>query len=382
MREILLHTESPALRHGVVVLSSGGAGAPTLKVAGIPVYEPAGEPHSRLAQMRHVSSAIEAFEPDLLTTAVFDADLVGRLAALRSGIPVLTSLVNTIDPDAMLRDIDLKRWKLAGVRFVDAFLAWGATSAFHAITGAVAKDASRRLRIASGRISVVPRGRDRSRLGARDYEKGAELRAELGIDRDAAVLLNIAREEPQKGQVHLIRAVHRMRAERPDLHVLMAGRPGRASAQLDAETTALGVDDAVHRLGYRSDIGVLHGAADIFVFPSNYEGLGGAVLEAMALGTPVVATAIPALTEVLDDGACGVLVPPADPAALSEGLLRAFNDPEATQKRVDAASCRFDEQYTIERCAAEMARLYIEAASLRPPVIARWLRSHRRERVV
>lgn len=374
MREILAHTEGPALRHALVVLQRGGGGAPTLEVAGIPVYEPGDSASSRLAQIRHVRSAIADFEPDLVTTAVFDADFAGRLAAVRAGVPVLTSLVNTADPEVIARDTDVKRWKLEAVRLVDIALGWAATTRFHAVTRAVAANARRRLHVRESRIEVVPRGRALDRLGRRDRARGAGLRRELGIAEDAFVLLNIAREEPQKGHVYLLGALARLRDDR-DVHVVVAGRRGRASDQLDAEVGRLGVADAVHRLGYRSDIDVLHSAADAFVFPSNYEGIGGAVLEAMALGTPVIASEIPALVEVLDDGACGLLVPPADPVALAAAVRALVDDPAAARGRAEAAGQRFRSQYTIERCADGMALLYAETARLRPPLAARLLRN-------
>lgn len=369
-REILLHTEGPALRNAMAVLQPGGTGIPVLRDAGIPVYEPDAAGTSHYAQIRHVRRAIADFHPDLVTTVVFDADFAGRLAAISAGLPVLTSLVNTTDPDAVMRDTRQKRWKLAAVRAVDIVLSRVATTTFHAITDAVADDASRRLHIARSRIAVVPRGRSLDRIGTRDRERGAALRRELGIAAEALVLLSVGREEPQKGQVYLLDALARLRRDR-DVHLVIAGRPGRASVLLDAGSARLGVGAAVHRLGFRDDIGVLHGAADVFVFPSNYEGLGGSVLEAMALGTPIVATEIPALSEVLAGGSCGLLVPPADPGALASAVLTTVSDPAATSRRVEAAGHRFHSVYTIESCAAAMAELYQQTARLPPPRVAR-----------
>lgn len=375
-REIMLRTEGSALRNGLVVLTQGAIGAPALTAAEIPVFEPDGPLPTRLAQIRHVRQSIAEFGPDLVVTVVPDADLAGRIAALGAGVPVLTSLVNTRAPADLLVDSDVKRWKLTAVRWIDTVLSWGATSAFHAITEAVAEEESRRLRISPGRITVVPRGRDRKRLGDRDLAEGRELRRMLGLDEDAIVLLNVAREEPQKGQVYLLRALAQLRSE-GDFHLVIAGRAGRASERLDTATSENGLVGCVHRLGYRDDLSVLHGAANLFVFPSIYEGLGGSVLEAMALGTPIVASRIPALSEVLDNGTCGYLIPPADPGAIAAGVRSVLADSAAASARVEAARCRFDACYTIEECATAMARLYAESARLDPPRLARlvsWVR--------
>lgn len=368
-REIMLRTEGSDLSNGLAVLTRGGIGAPALMAADIPVFQPDGRLSTRRAQIRHVREAIAAFCPDLVTTVVFDADLAGRIAALDAGVPVLTSLVNTTDPGDLLLDTDIRRWKLTGARWIDTALAWGATSAFHAITEAVAEHASRRLHIARSRITVVPRGRDRGRLGQRDGKGGGELRRTLGVGADAVVLLNIAREEPQKGQVHLIRALAELRSQ-GDFHLVIAGRSGRASLQLDAVTADHGMGSFVHRLGYRSDLGTLHGAADVFVFPSIYEGLGGSVLEAMALDTPIVASRIPALSEVLGGGACAQLVPAANSDAIAAAVRAVLADPAATSARTEAARRRFEACYTLEECAAGMTRLYTESARLDPPSLA------------
>ncbi len=122
-----------------------------------------------------------------------------------------------------------------------------------------------------------------------------------------------------------------------------------------------GLERAVTFLGQRDDVAsILHGS-DIFVYSvKREEGLGIALIEAMAAGLPVVASDVPACREVLDDGALGLLVPPKDPAALAAGIRRVIDEPETARRRAEKARDKAKRVFSAEA----MARRYAEVLGL------------------
>lgn len=321
--------------------------------AGIPVHFLS--PGRRPAQLRSLRQLVRDRRPDLVHTTIFEADVLGRLAGWRSGAPVATSLVNISYGPARVADPAIAPWKLRATAWIDGVTARHLGAGFHAITGAVRDDAVRRLRLAADRVVVIPRGRARSRLGDPSPSRRAEVRAGLGIAEDRLVLVNVGRREFQKGQSTLVRATDLLRSRGLDPLVLIAGRDGGESAALSDLVAELDLGDRVRFVGHVDEVPDLLCAADVFVFPSRFEGLGGSVLEAMALEVPVVATDVPAVAEVLDGGRLGVLVPVDDAAALADGIAATVLDPAATRRRVEAARTEFDQRYTLERVTAAMA---------------------------
>ncbi len=355
LREIVRYLEGPDCHHGVVVFSPSEGKTTSLQEVGAEVFEPEHALQNTRARVRAVWQAVDTFQPDFLHTSLFQADFAGRLVGRVRRLPVLTSLVNTSDPADMLRDTNVASWKLAAVQQVDRFLARWATSGFHAITEAVAADAVARLGVQRRAVRVVQRGRSPDSLGKKSAARRAAARASYGLDPETFVLVNVGRQEPQKGQLYLIKALAEIREKIPAC-LLIAGRPGRQTEVLRKTVMETGLSDQVRFLGPVATVPDLLCAADLFVFPSLYEGLGGAVLEAMALEAAVIASDIPALREVLAGEECGRLVPPADPAALAIAICAAAVDPEETARRAQRAHARFESHYT-SACMSEGMRL-------------------------
>jgi glycosyltransferase involved in cell wall biosynthesis len=284
-------------------------------------------------------------QPSLLYTALFDAHVVGRLAAMGTGIPVLSNLTNVAYDPARYADPNVNARKLEVLRVIDGWTARHLTAHFHAVSGAVKDSAVEHLGIAPEDVTVVYRGRGRGRLGMPGPERRGAVRISLGIAADAPVLITVGRREYQKGQQYLIEALPNLLANHPGLVVLIAGRDGHASQQLADLAADLGVEDAVRFLGHRSDIGDLLSAADVFVFPSVYEGLGGASLEALAMGLPLVVSDIAPLREVVIPGENGTLVPPADAASLAGAVSELLADPGLRRRYGERSMAIFGERF-------------------------------------
>jgi glycosyltransferase involved in cell wall biosynthesis len=136
---------------------------------------------------------------------------------------------------------------------------------------------------------------------------------------------------------------------------LQAGRRGNASEAIAAAVAATGVGHRVRFLGHRDDVPDVVAAADVFVFPSRYEGLGGSLLEAMALGVPVVASDVPAIREIVGAGPAGILVPVDDVDAWASAVRSLLDDP--AQRAALGARGRelFDERFTLDAVADRFA---------------------------
>lgn len=318
-----------------------------------------GQRSGRREAVRLVRDALRRHRPDLVHTTLFESDLVGRIAARLEGVPAVTSLVSTPYAPAARDGEPVWAPKLWAVQRIDRGLARRATTAFHAISETVATAAVRDLRVPRECITVVPRGRDPARLGEPTAERRSRARARLGVEPDVPLILAVGREEPQKNHTTLLEAVARLRTRVPDAVVAIAGRRGRASEQIEETAQRLGLrPPTLRRLGPRDDVADLLTAADVFAFPSRWEGLGGAAIEAMALRTPIVAGDVPALRELLAEGDAGLLADPVDPTAFAESLQHALDEPEATARRAERARKRFEENYTLDASAKGMAQFY------------------------
>ncbi|HEV7524744.1 MAG TPA: glycosyltransferase, partial [Acidimicrobiia bacterium] len=300
---------------------------PALEAAGAGVFSVAGS-GGMPGAVRRTRKLIAARRPDLLHTTLFDADLVGRSAALFTRVPVVTSLVNESYGGEQLRNPNVRAWKLRAAQLADAATARRVTR-FHAVSTNVATVSARRLHVRPDRIDVIRRGRDPEELGRRDATRRKSIRAALGAGDTDEVVLALGRHEYQKGFDVLIAAFEQLRRDRAGARLFIAGRDGSVSPQLRAAVQAAGLGDAVEFLGFRSDVPELFCGADLFVSASRWEGSPGSVIEAMALEAPIVATGIPAVREVLGDSDAAVLAPPDDATALALAMARALDDPES-----------------------------------------------------
>lgn len=281
---------------------------------------------SRLGAIRALRRLIREIRPALVYTALFDADLAGRVASIGLDVPVVTNLVNTAYDPARAADPKVDARKLALVRIIDGFTARHLTDHFHAISEAVKQSTVETMRVPPDRITVVSRGRDSDRLGIPSPGRTAAARTALGLAAAHQVVVAVGRQEYQKGHCHLVDAFGLMAGSHPDAVLAIAGRKGNATADLQARIERLGLGGRVRLLGHRRDVAEVLAAADVFAFPSLYEGLGGALIEAMALGLPIIASDLAALREVVEPGENADLVPPADPAALAQALGALLDD--------------------------------------------------------
>ena len=330
-----------------------------LEAAGATVHARTRRP-GRLASIQTVLDVAREVRPDLIHTTLYESDVTGRIAARILRIPTSTSIVNDSYGAAHYRESN--RTKLHTARALDAATSIFAIR-FHSITAAIADNVGSRLGIPRDKITVIPRGRDPEKYPFRSPEVRQRVREDLQIPEGAPVVLSVARHEPQKGLHHLLEATSHLASNHPSVVVLLAGKEGRSSGALQAQAQDIEAD--IRFLGHRTDIAELLAASDVFCFPSEREGFGGVLIEAMAVGCPIVASAIPTSLEVLGPGddACAMLTPVADPPDIARAIDTLLTDPPLAGRLARTGRERFDRQYAIHSVTDKMADFFIKAAT-------------------
>ena len=152
-------------------------------------------------------------------------------------------------------------------------------------------------------------------------------------------------------------------ANHPDLVLLLAGRSGDVSGALESLQKRLGLQDRVQFLGHREDVPEILAAADLFVFPSFYEGLPGAVIEAMALELPIVASDIEPVREIVEAGRNAILVRPASPVELATAIERILEDRQTALAYGARSREIFEERFTLELGMVRLMEFYRQVVS-------------------
>lgn len=247
--------------------------------------------------------------------------------------------------DFRLKKNSFSRWKY---RQVGAFIC-----ASEAIARLVTQDG-----IDAARVFTVHEGIDVERVA---HTKPVNVHAELWLPAHAPLVVNIGALVEHKGQRHLVDAAALVVREIPDARFVILGE-GALKGALEQQVRHLHLEKHVFLPGFRADVlGWLKGA-DVFVMPSEMEGLGTSILDAMAAGVPVVGSATGGIPEVIEDGATGLLVPPGDARALAASIVRLLREPALRERMGQAGWARARERFTVERMVEGTLRVYRHVA--------------------
>jgi glycosyltransferase involved in cell wall biosynthesis len=304
--------------------------------------------------VRRLRGVIQTERPSLIHTALFRADQIGRLAGFVTRTPVVSSLVNVSYDRVRLRDNPhLSWWKLRSMQLLDLCSA-RLVQRFHAVAESVKSANCRHLRLDPRRVTVVYRGRDPDGFAAPQVPSGQP--------RSGQQILSVGRLVDQKGHRYLIEALPAILARFPQARLRIAG-DGWLRESLAALSRNLGVHHAVELLGTRADVPTLLAEANVFAFPSLFEGLPGVLVEAMLAGCPIVASDLPVARELMQDGFHGRLVAATDPRMLADAIIGLLRDPQRARVMGDKARQLARERFDIRRVVGEMERFYTEVAN-------------------
>lgn len=300
-----------------------------------------------------VASWVRRVRPDVVHSSLMYSDLAVAMGRGRG--PSVSTLCNVID-------LEVRRVadpSLRANRTLVANRIWGAALRYRfrrviAISEAVKASGHRSLSVPRGRFSIVPRASTVGDLVALPDAPPATPR-----------IVSVGRLVPQKGHDTLIQALADARLADRAWHCEIVG-DGPNREALAAQIQASGLEARVELMGQVPNAAARTARASLFVFPSQYEGLGVAAVEAASLGVPSIVSSIPALREIVTSPDLGWLVPPKDPRKLADAMVEALDDPELARRKGEAlrarARARFSPQAMLEATLAVYERAMSKSA--------------------
>lgn len=294
-----------------------------------------------LAAGWQIRKLIRRFNYHIIHCHTSHAHSLAFLASVGSGV---TRLVTRRVDFSIFRHSFLK---LSGIKY--RFMADYYIAISHKIKAVMIDDG-----IAGRRIFVVHSGIDPQRFMA---AAGDRLLAEFDIQANQQVVINVAHLAGHKGQIYLVRAIPHVLAKLPRTRFFIVGQ-GELMGELKQAALDLDLEDALVFAGFRDDVADFYQMADLFVMSSVQEGLGTAVLDALALAKPVVATHTGGLPEIIQDGKTGRLVAPADPAALAEGIVDMLTRAEAAKSMGLAGQALVRKSFSIDAMVEKNIEVY------------------------
>lgn len=317
-----------------------------LEKAGISVYSldiqrkiPDPRPILRFARL------IRSLEPDIVHSHMVHANLLARLVRPIVPVPLLICTAHST---------------LEGGRFRE--LLYRLTDSLCDLTTQVSQEGLERyVRIGAvpkNKIRYTPNGIDAD-LFSPDPEVRKRMRGELEIE-SAFVWVAVGRFDPPKDYPNMLKAFSRVNQDNQDTLLIIVG-DGPLRSVIEEQAQDLGLKDCVRFLGIRRNIPELMNAADGYVMSSGWEGLPMVLLEAHAMGLPIVATDVGGNRDVVKDVETGFLVPPKDPGALAGAMLRLMGLSEEERRRMGEKGRRYIEAtYSIDRVVEMWEELYRE----------------------
>ena len=206
-------------------------------------------------------------------------------------------------------------------------------------------------------LSGVSFVRDPEQLLEVQFRAKMGLTCQLGIASSSAIVGMVANLRPVKGHRHVLNAAASVLQRRSNVHFLFIGE-GELHSDLERQAKDLGIESHVHLMGHRTDAGSLVAGFDVALLASLHEGMPNTVLEAMAAGVPVIATAVGGVNEIIEDEQTGYLVPPGDPVALAECLNRVLEQNQLRQKIGLQGQQFVQSNFAVEQLVSSVQDLY------------------------
>ena len=311
------------------------------------------QPHLDAMRTAKIARIIMKHGVDVLHCHGFKAGVVGRIGAILAGCPKVYTVHNFVLPSSR----GLKRAMMSNVEKVLARRTEGIIAVSHALK----LELERECGIPGDKVSVIYNGISLPGSGGEE-----DIRGRFGIGSHAVVIGSVARLVPSKGIQHLLDAIPLVRGCCRDACFMIVGA-GPYEEVLKARAKALGVDDHVIFTGYVNPVWDCLDAMDIFVLPTLSEGLGVSVLEAMAMGKPVIASNVGGIPEIIEHGQNGYLVPPGDAAALASAIIRLIENARIRSSFSLKGRERVAARFSAQRMVEDTARLLERCAAMKTP---------------
>ncbi len=188
-------------------------------------------------------------------------------------------------------------------------------------------------------------------------KRGLELRAELGLLPSTRIVMVSSRLNPMKGIEYFLEAAAWVAGKISDTAFLIVG-DGANRSELESRARAFGLANRIIFTGFRTDVQDLLPEASIVVLPSLSEGLSNSLLEAAAIGIPMIAATVGGNPEVVENGVNGILVPPKSSTALAKAMCELLENPERARQMGEAGKRMVAERFAVDRAVRDVQHLY------------------------
>jgi len=331
-----------------VVSLSHGSSVRRLQKAGVDVRV-IDEPDDRRS-VRELADLLAPFQPEIIHNHMYRAEVVGTKAALVLGEkgckrPAIISTVHS----SRIRCADDRKNLNQLTPLMDRLIV---------VSKAIERKISEEGRQGAP-VSLIYNGVDLDRYN--HQQPCCTLHEDYSIPEDAQIVGVVARLEAEKGHRTLLEAWPLVLAAQPRAWLLIVGE-GSERDSLEAEAASLGISDRVVFTGRREDVPAVTAALDVSVLPSYREAQGLSVLEAMALGRPVVASRVGGIPEMIEDGVSGLLVPPNDREALASAIVRLLADHPFADMIARRGHDLVHDRFCVELMVNSIEAVYDEAA--------------------
>lgn len=318
-------------------------------------------PSLRLASL-YLAGAFSILKPDVVHSYLDLTNCTAGCAAVLAGIPVHLASFRSLDPVTLKSNEAEPAYPL-----YQYLLAHGRTH-FEANSREGAIHYARWLNIEPGAIAYSPNGLDPSGLRPRGLPgTPSGVRETLGIPTSAPVLLTLSRFLWAKAPEAMLDIFARVRAARPDSHFLIAGAGMADTEGMGDLVRARGLDSHVHLLGVQRDVGALLSGADVFLLPSRVESFPNAIMEAMFMGLPVVASNAGGIPDLVRQGEDGFLHEADDVDGMAESVLTLLADAGMRERFGEAARARIAREFSLEKLGDRALARYTELLAAHGP---------------
>ena len=282
---------------------------------------------------------IHLYAPDSCRTAI--------LAASMAGVPIITT-------EHLYSEVTTFR------RYVLKWLSQVLIDKIIAVSESVKENLIRKRRIRSSKIETIPNSVDLSCISGdiSNKENITNIRRSITIDNNTILIGTVAAFFARKGHEFLLKAASQIIDNHPNTKFIFIGE-GSLRAEMEKITKDLGLTKNVEFLGYIENVLPYYLIFNIFVLPSLGEGMPLTLLEAMAMGMPVIATAVDGNKELVVNGETGLLVPPKDVSALTKAIEYMIENPRKTKEMGKAGKKRIRDKYTIQRNIDQTIDVYL-----------------------
>ncbi len=347
MINLLRHGDTARFEFSAAAMHGRGVFWEELKTLGVPVFSLSFHPRFP-SYVPALAWLCLTRKYDVVHTHLLAANVVAKPIAALCGVPVRINHDHCND-----KLTDPRKWAPKADEITNRF-----STHVIAVSGSTRQYLLDHEGLPAARVTTIHNGVDLGIFQPRPEQRAAA-RARWGLPENAFVVAGIGRLTHQKNFALFIKVAVAVRARHPHAIFVIAGT-GEEESDLRRQARRLGIEDGVRFLGYVGDMAALYPALDMLLLTSRYEGLPITILEAMAVGIPIVSAKLDGVQEILSDGEDAALVTPGDCAGFCDRVSELIAQPETARRLANAALAKVRAGYSAEAMTRAVEAIYLQ----------------------